>query len=293
VTLRTVELAEATLAVREWGEPGGRPLLFLHSLGPAASAAVLELAARPLVERGLRLVAPDQPGFGRSPALPAERYAVPALGALAWELADVLELEQPIVSGHSWGGVVACFMAAQRPEDTRALVLVDSGHVDYRDLPPYARMELTLDERVEQAEAARLRVPDRAALEAELEIDDPGRRARLADVLLEAMVVDEGGGLVSATTGAVRGAAMHHLALARPSETWPAIERAGIPTLLLLATEPAEVRELNEDAVERFRPAFPSAEIVAVEGATHALLSDLENRFGELVGAWLERRGLV
>jgi hypothetical protein len=32
---------------------------------------------------------------------------------------------------------------------------------------------------------------------------------------------------------------------------------------------------------------------VAVEGATHALLSDLENRFGELVGAWLERRGLV
>jgi pimeloyl-ACP methyl ester carboxylesterase len=173
VTLRTVELAEATLAVREWGEPGGRPLLFLHSLGPTASAAVLELAAAPLVERGLRLVAPDQPGFGRSPALPAERYAVPALGALAWELADVLELEQPIVSGHSWGGVVACFIAAQRPEDTRALVLVDSGHVDYRDLPPYARMELTLDERVEQAEAARLRVPDRAALEAELEIATP------------------------------------------------------------------------------------------------------------------------
>jgi pimeloyl-ACP methyl ester carboxylesterase len=293
MTLRTVELAEATLAVREWGDPEGRSLLFLHSLGPAASAAFLALAAAPLVERGLRLVAPDQPGFGRSPALPADRYAVPALAALAWELADVLELERPILAGHSWGGVVACFMAAARTADTRALVLVDSGHVDYGDLPPYARLERTLEEHVEQAEAARLRVADRAALEAELQIGDPDRRARLADALLEAMIVDEGGGLVSATTGAARGAAMHHLALARPSETWPALERAGIPTLLVLATEPADVRKLNEVAVERFRPAFPSAEIVTVEGATHSLVSDLEDRFGELVGAWLERRGLV
>lgn len=291
--LRTIELAEATLAVREWGERDGRPFLFLHSLGPAASAAFLGLAAAPLVARGLRLVAPDQPGFGRSPAAPAEGYAVPALGALAWELADVLELEQPIVAGHSWGGVIACHMAAERPVDTRALVLVDSGHLDYAELPPYARLELTLEEHAEQAEAARLRVADRDALEAELGVEDPARRARLADVLLEAMVVDEGGGLVSATTGATRGAAMHHLALARPSETWPTLERAGVPTLLLLATEPAEVRELNERAVERFRPAFPSAEVVTVEGATHSLVSDLEHRFGELVGAWLERRGLV
>jgi pimeloyl-ACP methyl ester carboxylesterase len=291
--LRTVELAEATLAVREWGDRDGRPLLFLHSLGPAASAAFLGLAAGPLVARGLRLVAPDQPGFGRSPALPADRYAVPALAALAWELADVLALERPILAGHSWGGVVASRMAAERPADARALVLVDSGHVDYADLPPYFRSELTLEEHVEQAEAGRLRVADREALEAELEIDDPARRARLADALLEAMVVDEDGGLVSATTGAARGAAMHHLALARPSETWPALERAGLPTLLLLATEPAEVRELNQQAVERFRPAFPSAEIVIVEGATHSLVSDLEDRFGELVGAWLERRGLV
>ncbi|HEU0336550.1 MAG TPA: alpha/beta hydrolase [Gaiellaceae bacterium] len=291
--LRTVELAEATLAVREWGERDGRPLLFLHSLGPAASAAFVGLVAGPLVARGLRLVAPDQPGFGRSPALPADRYAVPALAALAWELADVLELERPIVAGHSWGGAVACQMAAERPADARALVLVDSGHVDYADLPPYFRSELTLDAHVEQAEAGRLRVADREALEAELEIDDPARRARLADALLEAMVVDEDGGLVSATTGAARGAAMHHLALARPSETWPALERAGLPTLLVLATEPAEVRELNQRAVERFRPAFPSAEIVTVEGATHSLVSDLEDRFGELVGAWLERRGLV
>jgi magnesium chelatase accessory protein len=74
MTLRTVELAEATLAVRGWGDPDGRSLLSLHSLGPAASAASLGLAAAPLVERGFRLVAPDQPGFGRSPALPAERF---------------------------------------------------------------------------------------------------------------------------------------------------------------------------------------------------------------------------
>lgn len=86
---------------------------------------------------------------------------------------------------------------------------------------------------------------------------------------------------------------MHHLALARPSETWPALEQAGIPTLLLLATEPAEVRELNERAVERFRPGVPERRDRGRRGATHSLVSDLDERFGELVGAWLERRELV
>ena len=37
--------------------------------------------------------------------------------------------------GHSWGGAVAVRYAAAHPSLVRAVVLLDSGHIDYRDLP--------------------------------------------------------------------------------------------------------------------------------------------------------------
>ncbi len=47
----------------------------------------------------------------------------------------MLELDRPVVMGHSWGGAISVRYAAAHPEDVRALVLFDSGHLDYRDLP--------------------------------------------------------------------------------------------------------------------------------------------------------------
>ena len=59
--------AARSLHVRRWGT-AGRPLLFLHSLGPASSAAFFGLGAEPLVEAGYSIAAPDLPGFGGSAA---------------------------------------------------------------------------------------------------------------------------------------------------------------------------------------------------------------------------------
>ena len=50
----------------------GRPLVFWHALGPGTSGAYLTEVAPDLTAAGLRLHAPDAPGFGRSPALPVE-----------------------------------------------------------------------------------------------------------------------------------------------------------------------------------------------------------------------------
>ena len=281
------------MAVREWGPADGTPLLQLHALGPAASAALTDLMAAPLVARGVRLLAPDGPGFGRSEALPsADDYAVPQLARRTWVLADQLGLDELVLAGHSWGGAIACHAAAARPERVRGLVLLDSGHLDYRDVPG-VDLDASLEESVALAEKARWRLSGRDALEEMLELDDPERRERLAELLLEGLRRRRGGRAGRAASADVRGAVLYHLARALQTETWPRIAAAGIPTLLLLATEPAEAAETNRAAGKRFSDAVPAADVVHLEGASHGMMTDLEEAVGEVVADWLSAHGLI
>ena len=67
------------------------------------------------------------------------------------------------------------------------------------------------------------------------------------------------------------------------------IAEADIPILLLLATEPEETREQNEQAVPRFRERFPDAEIVFVEGVGHDLFADAGPKLARIVADWARR----
>ena len=159
------KVGDVPLYVRRWGPPGGPPLIYLHALGPASSAAFLGLAVQPLVDAGWSVAAPDMPGYGASPPVAPDDYSVPALAGLVERLADTLGWEQFVLAGHSWGGAIACHVAAARPDRVAALVLVDSGHLDYADVPG-ADLASTLEETVAAADANRLRLPDRAAVAA-------------------------------------------------------------------------------------------------------------------------------
>jgi lipase len=279
----TIDAGGVTLNVRRWGPTGGSPLLFLHSLGPASSAALAGVGFGPLADAGWSIAAPDMPGFGRSPVIEPDGYATERLAALSWSLADGLGWRDLVLGGHSWGGANAIHAAAAHPERTLALVLVDSGHIDYADAPG-ADLASSMDELIEQTEAGRLRAPDRAGVASDLElpIDDP-----VVDAFMEGLVDDGSGGLITRTLGVARGPAMYHLARARVTAQWPAIAAARIPTLLLLATEPAATRETNEAAASRFRAAIPHADVRFVEGATHSLITDERERFGQMVRDWL------
>jgi pimeloyl-ACP methyl ester carboxylesterase len=282
-----VEVRSTRVHVRRWGPDGGRPLLFLHSLGPAASGALLWPGIGPLVDAGFSIAAPDQPGFGETPPLEADGYTAARLVELGWSVADALGWDRPVLSGHSWGGSIAIHMAAARPQRVDALVLVDSGHLDYAGQPG-ANLEETLDQLTANAEAARRRAPDRASVAGDLElpIDDP-----VVDAYMAGMTDDGAGGLVSRTLGSSRARAMYHLMRARQSDQWAAIAGAAIPTLLMLATKPDETRAMNETAAARFGAAVPQADIRFVEGATHSLITDERERFGTAVAAWLATLG--
>jgi pimeloyl-ACP methyl ester carboxylesterase len=133
--MKLMVTSEARIAVHQWGAHTDVPVVFWHALGPDASGAELAEVAPVLVDAGFYVVAIDGPGFGNSPLLPPERYRLDSLVSILYELVDLLELDRPVVMGHSWGGAVAVRYAAAHPEDVRAVVLLDSGHLDYRDLP--------------------------------------------------------------------------------------------------------------------------------------------------------------
>ena len=93
------------------------------------------------------------PWLGRVGRARARRLRHRPPGSTLWDLVDALEVKLPVVlSGHSWGGTIAITAAAARPSDVAALVLFDSGHVDYSDVPD-ARPEATIEELVAELQA--------------------------------------------------------------------------------------------------------------------------------------------
>jgi pimeloyl-ACP methyl ester carboxylesterase len=146
------------LAAREWGEAGDVTIVFWHALGPDPSGADLADVARVLVAAGFHVLAVDGPGFGRSPLAPVESYRLDALVAALRELIDERQVDRPVLMGHPWGGAIAVRYAGAHPDDVRALVLLDSGHIDYASLP-----DVDVDRTPEQwVEEARARNPHRA-----------------------------------------------------------------------------------------------------------------------------------
>jgi pimeloyl-ACP methyl ester carboxylesterase len=72
-------------------------------------------------------------GCGRSD-VPADGYDIPTLADdLAW-FCDEARIEQPVVLGHSLGGMIAIELAARHPSVPRALVAVDPGPLHATDL---------------------------------------------------------------------------------------------------------------------------------------------------------------
>jgi pimeloyl-ACP methyl ester carboxylesterase len=94
------------LGYAEYGDPAGTPLLFFH--GTPGSRRVARWADHVARRRGIRLIAPDRPGFGLSDFQPGRTLG--AWPADVIELADALALGPFAVAGVSGGGayVAAC-----------------------------------------------------------------------------------------------------------------------------------------------------------------------------------------
>ncbi len=107
------------LAIRDEGR--GEPLVLVHGAG--TSGAIWH-RAMPLLTPGRRVVAPDLPGYGGSPAAGPGFELEQVTDHLAEGLEDAGVAAPYDLVGHSMGGAVAILLAARHPERVRRLVLV-------------------------------------------------------------------------------------------------------------------------------------------------------------------------
>lgn len=108
------------LAYTEWGDPGGRPVLYCH--GFPGSRLEARLADRAALDLGIRLIAADRPGFGRSTFRAGRRLSDwPADLA---RLADSLSIGRFHLIGVSGGGPYAIACGQQLGERIERLAIV-------------------------------------------------------------------------------------------------------------------------------------------------------------------------
>lgn len=96
----------------EYGAPHGRPVLFFHGT-PGSRRQVFTVMAEAAAELGIRLVAPERPGYGLSDRRPGCRLVDWAADVAA--LADALGIGRFSVTGFSMGGVYALACAHALP----------------------------------------------------------------------------------------------------------------------------------------------------------------------------------
>jgi pimeloyl-ACP methyl ester carboxylesterase len=99
-------------------------VLLVHGLGDEADTWRRIIA--PLSGR-YRVIAPDLPGFGRSPAPAHRRLSPPYLGAILRELLSQLGMRGATIVGSSLGAALAQVVALSDPSFVSRLVLVDGG----------------------------------------------------------------------------------------------------------------------------------------------------------------------
>ena len=110
------------MSYREVGPATGRPVLYLHGT-PSSRMEVGGTLSDEAATLGLRILAPDRPGYGRTPFV---QYDVRDYPEHIMGLLDVLEVGRVGIIGVSGGGRYAC--AARSGSRVSRTALVASPH---------------------------------------------------------------------------------------------------------------------------------------------------------------------
>ncbi|MEW6298619.1 MAG: alpha/beta fold hydrolase [Thermodesulfobacteriota bacterium] len=128
--LHTLTLRRGRFTVKYYQHGTGAPLVYLHGAGGLpAFTPDLEM-----LSHSFTVTAPLHPGFGSG----GEEHfheSVLAFTLYTWDVLDALGIDEPILVGHSLGGMLAAEMAAIEPRRVKKLVLVSPAGLWLDDCP--------------------------------------------------------------------------------------------------------------------------------------------------------------
>ena len=138
--------------IRYLEEGGGVPAILLHGSSLGSSADVFRRNLKALGTRGIRAIALDLPGFGKSDA--ADRMSGAERKNLVLRFMDALGLERAALIGHSSAGSSVVALALAHPERITHVMILGTGSL----LPP---LETTAGAVGARGEAAQARLEQR------------------------------------------------------------------------------------------------------------------------------------
>ncbi|SEM57640.1 Pimeloyl-ACP methyl ester carboxylesterase [Sphingomonas gellani] len=257
----------------------GPAIVMIHGLGGQLRNFNYGVADR-LAERH-RVILIDRPGAGYSSVMSDGRTGIVAQADLIARLIEVMELDRPLLVGHSLGAAIALALAERWPHLVRGLALIAPLTQPLTTLPRATETLAALPRSLRLALAAMVAVPlGRLA----------GERTMASAFAPEPVAPDfmtRGGGMLSMQPG-VLASALTDIGRAQGEMAEIA---AGFPTMSL----PAHILFAREDRVlepdlhgARTAAALPNGRLEMVEGGHMLPITqpDLTARFIE--GAWRE-----
>jgi pimeloyl-ACP methyl ester carboxylesterase len=142
--LQTLALRNGLFTVKYYHHGSGAPLIYLHGAG-GLSAFTPDLE---ILSGHFAVTAPLHPGFGSTGE---EQFHEDLLKftLYMWDVLDALGIQEPILVGHSLGGMLAAEMAAIEPRRVKKLVLVGPAGLWLDDCPTADFFAMTPEELVQ------------------------------------------------------------------------------------------------------------------------------------------------
>lgn len=262
---REVSVAGRRFSYRSAGS--GPDLVLLHGIGSGSGSWVHQLAH---FQASHRVTAWDAPGYGGSDALkPTEPAAADYAGALGLFL-EALDIERPVLVGHSLGALMAGAFAAGHANKLAGLVFAAPG-LGYARAPAEVRQAM-LDER----------------LSSMAELGPEGLARVRAPKLVAEGASDETFALVRFSLArlvpAGYAAAAHMLANGDLAG-----DAAGIEMQVLVLCGDADI-VTPPDATRDFAAGLPRAEYKEIPGAGHICYVEQPEIFNTLLGDYAAAR---
>lgn len=146
--LRFARVNGVRLGFYEAGPPGDAPPIVLCHGWPEI-AFTWRRQIKALSAAGLRVIAPDQRGFGASEAPDSVAdYDIERLTGDLVGLIDVLGVEKAIFVGHDWGGFVAWEMPIRHPSRVAGVAALNTPHAARAPVDPIVLLRKRYGERM-------------------------------------------------------------------------------------------------------------------------------------------------